>query len=140
MGIGIKTFFQGRLARDPELRTTSDGTEVCGFCVAVNRAFQKDKENKQADFVDCVAWRGLGAAISKYFHKGDGITIHGDLMSRKWEDKEGNKRVSWEVTASDFEFPLSKKTGSDSGGSASDTYPKDDFEPIDPESDEALPF
>ena len=137
MGIGIKTFFQGRIARDPELRTTQDGTEVCSFSVAVNQAFQKDKDNKKADFIDCTAWRGLGAAISKYFHKGDGIAITGDLTSRKWEDKDGKNRISWEVTVSEFEFPLNRSGGAaQSSGTASDAH--ESFEVAD--NSEPLPF
>lgn len=97
----------GRLTKDPDLRQTQSGVSVCNFTVAVDRSFNKS-EDKQTDFFDCVAWRGLGDMVSKYFHKGKEILVTGEMQSRKWQDKDGNNRVSWEIMASGVDFCGSK--------------------------------
>ena len=68
----------GRLTKDPELRTTNNGTEVCGFTVAVDRRIKKNSE-KETDFIDCTAWEKTGVFVNTYFHKGDGITVEGRI-------------------------------------------------------------
>lgn len=104
----------GRLTRDPELRATQSGVEVCNFSVAVDRRFKVDGERK-ADFFDCVAWRKTAAFVAKYFNKGDGITISGHMESREWTDKEGRKRISWELHCDDVEFALGRPRAADAG-------------------------
>lgn len=99
----------GRLTRDPELRTTVSGTNVASFTVAVDRDY--GGENKQTDFIDCVAWKGTGEFVSRYFRKGSMIVLCGSLQSRKWQDREGNNRISWEINASSVYFGESKKDG-----------------------------
>lgn len=99
--------FQGRLTRDPELKITDSGISVTKFCVAVDRDYRNGDE-KQTDFIDCVAFRGTADFIHKYFAKGRMIVVSGQLYSRKWQDKNGNNRVSWEVTAQNVYFGDSK--------------------------------
>ena len=96
----IKVFVHGRLTRDPELRHTQGGTPVCSFTVASD----KRKREDGADFIDCQAWNGLGEMISKYFTKGKEIVLAGALSSRKYQDRNGNNRTAWEVTAENVEF------------------------------------
>lgn len=111
-----KIVIAGRLVRDPELRNTAGGLEVCGFTVAVNRRVKKGEE-PVADFIDCTAWGKSGVFVSTWFHKGDGIVVDGRLESSKWQDKEGKNRVSWAVTVDNVEFPQGKKgEGGSSGG------------------------
>ena len=86
----------GRLVRDPSLKETQTGTKVCSFTIAVDRDFQQGEE-KQTDFVNCVAWRQTGEFVSAHFHKGNLICVKGSLQSRKWQDKEGKNRTEWEV-------------------------------------------
>lgn len=105
-----KIFITGRLTRDPELKTTNSGTEVCNFTVAVDRRKKKDAE-KETDYFDVSAWTKLGSFVSTYFHKGDGINIEGRMESRKYVDKDGNNRTAWGVTAENIEFPHSKSKG-----------------------------
>ncbi len=106
----------GRLTRDPEMRTTQSGATVTSFTVAVDRDFGgRDGGERQTDFIDCVAWRQTGEFVSKYFRKGSMIIVSGRLQSRKWEDREGNKRVSWEVSAENVHFGESRR---DSEGGA----------------------
>jgi len=110
----------GRLTRDPELRSTQSGVSVASFTVAVDRDFSgRDGGEKQTDFIDCVAWRSTGEFVSKYFHKGSMIVVSGRLQSRKWQDREGNNRTSWEITADNVYFGESRRDG-DSG--RSDSY------------------
>ena len=109
----------GRLVRDPELRTTQAGVSVTSFTVAVDRDFGgRDGGERQTDFIDCVAWRSTGEFVSKYFHKGSMIVVSGRLQSRKWQDRDGNNRTSWEINADNVYFGESRRDG-DSGRSDS---------------------
>lgn len=98
----------GRLVRDPELRKTQSGVSVASFTVAVDRDF-KNGDEKVTDYIDCTAWRGAADFISKFFTKGKAIVVEGQLQSRKWQDKDGNNRVSWEVQAQNVYFADSKR-------------------------------
>lgn len=99
----------GRFVRDPELRNTQSGVAVVSFTLAVDRDY-KNGDEKVADFIDCTAWRGTAEYVSKYFTKGRMAVVSGSLQSRKWEDKEGNKRISWEIQAQNVYFADSKKS------------------------------
>ena len=82
----------GRLVADPELRTTQSGTNVCSFRIACDRNFARQGEQRQADFIDIVAWRQQAEFVSKYFQKGSLIAIEGSLQTRQYQDKNGNNR------------------------------------------------
>ena len=115
----------GRLTRDPELRTTQAGVSVTSFTVAVDRDFGgRDGGERQTDFIDCVAWRSTGEFVSKYFHKGSMIVVSGRLQSRKWQDREGNNRTSWEVNADNVYFGESRR---DSDSGRSDSYSNNSY-------------
>lgn len=86
---------QGRLVRDPEVRRTDSGKTCTSFTLAV----EWDQKDRQADFLDCVAWQQTGDFVGKYFLKGDPILIQGSVQNRSWEDKQGNKRTKTEVIA-----------------------------------------
>ncbi len=94
----------GRLTADPELKKTATGTSVISFTVAVDRNFVKQGEERQADFIDVVAWRQTAEFVSKYFHRGSMIAVNGSIQTRNWEDKNGNKRKSTEVVADNVSF------------------------------------
>lgn len=100
----------GRIVKDPELRTTPTGTPVCSFTVAVDRDFNPRGTEKVTDFIDCVAWKQAGEFIAKYFHKGSMIIVDGMLQSRKWEDRDGNKRTNWEIVTLRSYFGEQKKS------------------------------
>lgn len=101
---------KGRLTKDPELRSTQNGTAVCTVNVAVDRPYSKDKET---DFFTVVFWRQTAEFVSKYFTKGQEILVQGEMQSRKYTDKEGNNRIAWEIKADHVEFCGSKGQGSD---------------------------
>ena len=105
----------GRLTRDPELRYTQSNTPVASFTVAVDRDFGgRDGGEKQTDFIDCSAWRQTGEFVSKYFRKGSMIVVSGRLQSRKWQDRDGNNRTNWEISADNVYFGESRRRDEDS--------------------------
>ncbi len=106
----------GRLVRDPELRHTGSGVPVATFRIAVDRDFgNRETGEREADFIDVVAWRSTGEFVSKYFAKGRMAVVSGRLQMRNWTDKEGGKRTSAEVVADNVYFGDSKRDGD--GGS-----------------------
>lgn len=128
----------GRLTKDPELRRTGAGVAVTSFTLSVDRDFvPKDGGEKETDFVDCVAWRGDGEFVEKYFKKGSMAIVSGRLQIRSWTDKDGNKRRSAEVLADNVYFGESKK--GDSYSPATPSAPAQDFAPI-TDDNALLPF
>ena len=121
----------GRLARDPELRHTQSGLPVVSFTVAVDRRFNKETNERQADFIDCVAWRGTAEFVSKYFAKGRMIAVQGRLQVREWQDKDGNRRWSTEVQADNVYFTGSKQDSGGGGGGGYAPFNDNDAPPID---------
>lgn len=105
---------QGRMAQTPELHMTKSQVPVTSFTVAVERDYQKPGEERQVDWIRCVAWRTLAEFVCKHFTKGSPIVAHGRLECRNYTDKEGNKRDSWEITADNVYFggPKSQNAGS----------------------------
>ena len=104
-----RIIIHGRLTRDPELRYTQSQTPVASFTVAVDRDYTDQSGDRSVDFIDCIAWRSGAEFVSKYFHKGQLILVEGRLTSRKWEDRDGNKRTSWEIVADHTYFGESKR-------------------------------
>lgn len=91
----------GRLTKDPELRRTSSGTAVASFTLAVDKIINGER---QADFIDCVAWQKTAEFLSKYFAKGQMLALSGRIQTRSYEDKNGNKRKAVEVIANQLYF------------------------------------
>ena len=129
--------FLGRLTATPELKSTPSGVSVCAFSLAVRRPHVKDT----TDFINFVAWRGTAEFICRYFTKGQPMAVTGYLISRNYEDKNGIKRVAYEVTVDGVHFAGGKPeqtaapaaTPSFSVGS----FSSDEFEAI---SDADCPF
>ena len=111
----------GRLTRDPELRRTQSGKPVAGFTLAVDRDFAPEGQEKETDFINCVAWNATAEFVQKYFSKGSMIVVNGRLQIRSWTDKEGNKRNTAEIVANNVWFGESKKQ-QDGGQSANAGY------------------
>lgn len=104
-----KVILMGRFTRDPELRSTPQGISTCSFCLAVDRDFVREGEERKADFINCVAWRNTAEFISKYFKKGSMAVIEGSIQIRSWDDAEGKKKYATEVVVSQVYFGESKK-------------------------------
>ena len=114
-----KVILMGRLTRDPETRyTQTNNTVVSSFSLAVNRRFARQGEERQADFVNIVAWSKLGEFCSKYFKKGQQVGVIGRLQTRTWDDDKGTKHYVTEVIAEEAYFADSKRDG-DAGASSS---------------------
>ena len=123
---------KGRLVRDPECRKTPNDITTCKITVAVDRAYSSGGE-KQTDFFDCVFWRQGAEFVSKYFSKGKEIIVQGEMQSRKWQDKDGNNRISWEIQNAHAEFCGGKSDNS------TPVAPVSDFAVLN-DSDDSLPF
>ena len=121
----------GRLTKNPELRRTPNGKSVTSFTIACDRDFG----DKQTDFIECVAWNNTAEFVSKYFGKGRMAVVSGRLQIREWTDKDGNKRKTAEIIASEVYFGDSKKTNNDF------TSDVGNVEPLDvPSYEDDLPF
>lgn len=110
-----KVILLGRLTKDPETRyTQTTNTQVTSFTLAVNRRFIKDGEERQADFINIVAWNKTAEFCSKYFKKGQQVGVIGRLQVRNWEDEQGQKHYVTEVIAEEVYFADTKKEESTS--------------------------
>lgn len=96
-----KTILQGRLVADVNLRRTQSDVPVASFRVAWSETY---KEVEKKCFLSCTAWRGLGEMISKYFYKGKEIIVAGKLITRTYDDKDGNKRTVTELIVDEVHF------------------------------------
>ena len=76
----------GRLVATPELRNTQTGLAVTSFTIAVDRSYVRQGEQRQADFINCVAWRNTAEFITRYFQKGSMIAVTGSIQTRNYED------------------------------------------------------
>ena len=124
----------GRIGRDIDKKTTASGVSVANFVVAVDRDY-KNGDEKVTDWIDCVAWRGTADFVSKYMGKGKMVVVDGSLQSRKWQDKDGNNRVSWEIQAQNVYFADSKRNDDGQSGG------QQKFEEVQESSDDgSLPF
>lgn len=104
----------GRLTRDPELKTTQSGVNVCRFSIACDRSFVRQGEERKADFIDIVAWRQQADFVCKYFSKGSLIAVDGRLQTRQYQDKNSNSRTAVEVVANNVSFAGSKASNKSS--------------------------
>ena len=105
-----KVVLMGRLTRDPEVRyTQTNNTVVASFSLAVNRRFVRQGEERQADFINIVAWSKLGEFCSKYFKKGQQVGIIGRIQTRTWDDDQGVKHYITEVVAEEAYFADSRR-------------------------------
>lgn len=131
-----KVILIGNLTADPEVKQSKSGVAVCTFNIAINRKFVKDGE-QNVDFITIVAWRERAEFVGKYFKNGKPILVCGQLQTRTWSDKDGNRRTSTEVVADELTFVSGKdddKPANDAGYTP-DVYksssPAADFEPVD---------
>ena len=123
----------GRICATPELRTTPNGTSVCSFTVAVDRAFKNADGERVTDFINCVAYRNNAEFISKFFHKGSPIGLQGNIQTRSYTDKEGNKRTVTEIVVDKAFFTGSKeKTAVEVESPVQSEFGESDDLPFDP--------
>jgi single-strand DNA-binding protein len=128
----------GRLTADPELRHTNSDIPVTSFTLAVDRSYQKQGQNRQADFIDVVCWRNTAEFASRYFKKGQLVAVEGSIQTRSYTDNQGNKRKAFEIVANNVHFAEPRR---DSGGQPSiDVSPGDNGDFVEIDGDDDLPF
>mgnify|MGYP002520977606 FL=1 len=130
----------GRMVRDPELRQLDNGTSVTSFSVAVDRNYvDKNTNERQADFLNVVAWRQTADFVCKYFHQGDMIALEGTLQSRKYTDKDNNNRIAIEIVASNISF-CGGKNGGNANTATTNDAPATMVANASSEDNDELPF
>lgn len=114
-----QVILMGNLTRDPELRQTPNGQNVCSFSLALNRSYKGSNGEWQeaTDFIDIVAWGPLGERVAQYLSKGRPCLVNGRLQSRSW-DQDGQKRSKVEVVAQDVTFLGGPGGNGEAGGAA----------------------
>lgn len=132
----------GNLTKDPEHSTTTSGISVCKMSIAVNRNFTNANGERETDYFNIVAWRGLADNCARYLSKGKKIAVVGSLQNRSYESN-GEKKYVTEIMADEIEFlsPLGESGQQQQAANSSKPQPKkskfDDMKPID---DDSLPF
>ena len=121
----------GNLTKDVELTTTPNGVSVAKFTIAVQRRYSNADGQREADFINCIAWRNTAENLAKYCHKGDKVAVVGTLQTRNFEAQDGTKRYLTEIVADEVEFISTKKDGEK-------PEKRPDLTPID--DDNKLPF
>lgn len=103
----------GNLGNDPEMRFTPNGSPVVKFSVGVTERYRNTNNewvDRETVWYDVTAWRDLAEHVAESLIRGSRVTVIGTHRSRKWEDKEGNKRVSWELHAEEIAVSLKYAT------------------------------
>lgn len=124
----------GRLTKDVELTTTTNGTSVAKFTVATKRKFANENGEYESDFINCVAWRSTAEFVSKYFKKGNQISFSGAMQTRSYETQDGSKRYVTEIVVEEVEF-VESLNKTENKETKQET--KKELEPIE---DDKLPF
>lgn len=120
----------GRITKEVEKQVTPSGVSVLNTTIAVDRDYKQGNE-KVTDFIDLVLWRHNADYIEKYASKGTQIAVEGKMQSRKWQDKEGNNRTSWEVQVDNVQIVNSKRDGvANAGQSQSSGFSDEDSGPL----------
>jgi single-strand DNA-binding protein len=152
-----KAILVGRLGRDPETRYTSGGQAVANFSLATDESYKdrNGERQKRTEWHKIVVWGKQAEIAQQYLKKGSLIFIEGRIQSREWQDKEGQKRTSFEIVASNFRMLGGRGEGGsmaagagagggahaedhDQSGHADDTFPAG--APGPEISDEDIPF
>lgn len=107
-----KVFFIGNITRDPEYTQTAAGISACRFTLAVNRPYADGNGERQADFFNCTAWRGLADTVAKYCKKGHKIAVVGSVQIRTYQGNDGTNKTSVDIIVQEVEF-LTQRDRSD---------------------------
>ena len=114
----------GRLTAKPELRYTNANVPFARFTIAVNRQFNNQDGNREADFINIIAWRKQAEVICNYFDKGNQIAIEGRIQTGSYDDKDGNKRYTTDVVLDQFHF-IESRAQRENGASNNNVTPYD---------------
>ena len=117
-----KVILIGRLTRDPEMRTTPSGVATTSFSIAVQRNYANAQGDREADFINCVAWRKQAENIAKYCTKGSQVAVDGRIQTRNYDAQDGTKRYVTEVIADNVTFLGSRSGSGESSSYAANNY------------------
>lgn len=117
----------GRLTRDPEMRTTTSGISQTRFTLAVNRRGTNQDGSREADFINCVAWRGTAEAIAKYLTKGRELAVEGRIQTGSYDAQDGTKRYTTDVVVDNFTFIGSGSANNQGGNFDSNNGPSNNI-------------
>lgn len=138
-----KVILIGRLGRDPEVRYTPDGTAVANFSIATSREWNDKatgEKREQTEWHRIVAFRRLGEICGEYLSKGSQVYIEGRLQTRDWEDKDGNKRYTTEIVASQMQMLGPRGSGQNAGPSSYRTPQESPSAPYPEPEEDDIPF
>ncbi len=132
-----KVILIGRLGADPEIRYTPSGAEVATFRIATSEVWtnKSGEKEERTEWHRIVAWRGLAKLCGEYLSKGKLVYIEGRLRTRSWEDRDGNKRTTTEIEATDM-----KMLGAVGEGNRKAKEPEADYAPPATKGEEDIPF
>lgn len=133
-----KAILVGNLTRDPETRTTASGLSCTSFTVACQRRVANAQGVREADFINCVAWRQTADFVAKYFSKGSRIGVEGSIQTRSYDAQDGTKRFVTEVVVDNVEFVGGKEQHQAAPAATAPT--KDEATGFDEVDDDKLPF
>lgn len=119
-----KAILIGRLTRDPELRTTPTGRNVCQFSIAVNRTYTNASGEREADFINCVVWDKQAENLAKYQKKGNQIAVDGRIQTRNYDDNNGKKVYVTEVLVNNISFLDARGAASNNTGNSFSAMPE----------------
>lgn len=142
-----RTVIVGRLTKDPELRYTPNGIASCRFQVAVNRTFQNQQGEREADFISCQAWRKQAENLANYMKKGSLIGVEGRIQTGSYEEQDGKRVFTTDVVADSIQFLESRNSAGSSqntqnyqsNGNTGEQYQGGPQGPIEVDEDQ-LPF
>lgn len=134
-----KIIVMGRMTADLELRSTASGKNVTSFTLAVDRDFKGSNNEREADFINCVAWNNTADFVSRYFHKGSMAVVSGRLQTRKYETQDRQKRTATEIIAENVYFGEGKRDKAESE-TADRGFPSTLPAEFNAEEDDDLPF
>ena len=117
----------GRLTTAPELKTTPTGVSVTSFSIAVDRNFVRQGEQRQADFINCIAWRQTAEFVSRYFVKGQLVAVNGSIQTGSYTDNNGNKRYTTDVVVDSVNFTGDRRDGG--GSRQGSSYSGNSYQP-----------
>lgn len=106
----------GRLTKDPELKYTQSGIAVTRFTLAVNRTFTNQQGQREADFVNCIAWRKQAENIANFLKKGSLTGVDGRIQTSSFDGKDGNRVFMTEVVAEQVQFLEPRREGGNNAG------------------------
>ena len=132
-----KVVLIGNLTKDPESSQTNSGVVFTRFTIAVQRRFANSDGEREADFLNCTAWRQTAEFINKYFKKGSKICVCGSIQTRSYEGQDGQRRYATDIVVDEAEFASSSNKGDVENDTPKAQETKTKLEPVE---DEDLPF